>query len=630
MLKNRWFIAILAFSLIVVMGVVVRLRHSPGINAEKINLANAYLFPDVTGPSGKTVVEPKVPTPLAKYAQGLPSRLALLITEPDSSWLGLAHGLKAIGVPFEVTQDYRQALTHRVVLVYPKMSPTVLAGDALQALVAFARQGGTLIAYDIQGGDLNAVFGFDASMPTRQHYKLTLANTSALTAAFTDPRELVMLLGRKERGPRSMGSFTYTHPHSAPLGVYEDGAAAITRQSYGKGTVYAIGVDPGFLALKGYNNREEGATGSYVNGFEPTIDVMLHLLRNIYVQAEPDAVTLGTVPFNRTLSVIITHDIDYTRSVKNAVDYAEYERDQGISATYFMQTKYIRDYNDDVFFNAATVPLLNRLTALGMEIGSHTVCHSRVFNKFPLGQGDEQYPFYKPYVVNAEKTDDGTILGEVRVSKFLLERLTDQHQVVSFRPGDLSNPYALPQALAATGYRFSSSVTANDSLTHLPFQLNYGRDTRAETDIFEFPLTLEDEALPRMDERLPQALELARRISKYGGCFVVLIHPDVLDYKFEFEKGFIQGVKGFAWFGTIAQMGEWWSARNKVELDVMGKNRERTVQLEIPDQIQGLTLNVPADWRLEKSEPKKIEIVRSTRQLMLKEARGEVKLFFRL
>jgi len=43
--------------------------------------------------------------------------------------------------------------------------------------------------------------------------------------------------------------------------------------------------------------------------------------------------------------------------------------------------------------------------------------------------------------------------------------------VVSFRPGHLSYPFALPQALQATGFAFSSSVTAGNALSHLPFRL---------------------------------------------------------------------------------------------------------------------------------------------------------------
>ena len=58
------------------------------------------------------------------------------------------------------------------------------------------------------------------------------------------------------------------------------------------------------------------------------------------------------MPDGKKLAVMLTHDIDYTRSLANAIDYARFEHEAGIRATYFMQTKYIRDYNDDVILGA--------------------------------------------------------------------------------------------------------------------------------------------------------------------------------------------------------------------------------------------------------------------------------------
>ena len=41
------------------------------------------------------------------------------------------------------------------------------------------------------------------------------------------------------------------------------------------------------------------------------------------------------------------------------------------------------------------------------------------------------------------------------MSKFLIEQFAPNTTVLSFRPGELSNPPALPQALVANDYRFS-------------------------------------------------------------------------------------------------------------------------------------------------------------------------------
>ncbi len=119
------------------------------------------------------------------------------------------------------------------------------------------------------------------------------------------------------------------------------------------------------------------------------------------------------------------------------------EKEKGISATYFIQTKYIKDWNDAIFFNDKGAACVQNISELGMEIASHSVSHSQVYSKFELGSGTEMYPEYKPFVKNQNETTGGTVLGELRVSKFLLENCIKNVQVSSFRPGHLSYPLCL-------------------------------------------------------------------------------------------------------------------------------------------------------------------------------------------
>jgi hypothetical protein len=366
-----------------------------------------------------------------------------------------------------------------------------------------------------------------------------------------------------------------------------------------------------------------------VNEYEPTLDVLLRLVKGIYRTGQENSVILGTVPWDKSLAVMITHDLDYTQSVLNSPSYADFEESQRIRATYFIQTKYVRDFNDAIFFNDEGVTRLRDLAGRNIEVASHSVSHSRVFHRFPMGSGNEQYPAYRPYVVDTVTTREGNILGELRVSKFLLENLLGQKTVLSFRPGHLSNPYGLPEALVATGYRFSSSVTANNSLTHLPFQLNYGRTQLAETEIFEFPVTIEDEALPPLGERLNEAIDLARKLSRYGGCYVVLIHPNTLGHKLGFERGFVKAVRDFSWFGTLSEFGQWWSARNQVGVDVQGGARHWTIHLDIPEPLLGLTLQVPGNLQFEASQPADLVVTQNQERVLVHKAQGKVDLIFK-
>lgn len=553
------------------------------------------LFEGVEGPRDRSEVQVRQPTPWTKYGGGGPSRLSILLTDTNSSWLGLAHGLKSAGIPFSITTDYKESLQHKVIMVYPMISGSVLTPEALRALAGVPRTGGTLIGSFVLGGGLQEVFGFEEAVPSRKRFRVNIT-AGAIDGA--DPREAWLPLGDAAGGGEAIGTYAYSSPRETPIATYEDGSAAIIYRKVGSGGAYALGIDIGALLLTGHNNREEGLARSYVNEFEPMLDVLLRFIGDIYRQADDRAVILHPVPDGKDLAVIMSHDIDFTRSLANAVDYARLDRSQGIAATYFIQTKYMRDWNDEIILDETAPGLLKEIRNFGMELASHGVSHSLVFQDFPLGDGSESYPDYRPFVKDSSTTYDGTILGELRVSRFLIEQLAESDAVASFRPGHLSNAYALPQALDATGYAFSSSVTANNSLTHLPFQLNFDRDVTTEVPIFEFPVTIEDEALPPLGDRLPQAVALAGKIARRGGLCMVLIHPDILGHKLAFEREFIEAVREFSWFGSLGDYGAWWRARNEVQVDSQWQDDRLIVRLFSPKPLEGLTLEIPSGLRL--------------------------------
>lgn len=588
-----------------------------------------HRFPGVQGPTNVSHLPPPVPADWRRYGTGGTSRLAVLLTDTNSAWLGLAHGLRSVGVPFLLTTNTVQALTHRVVLVYPQVSGAVLAAPDLRALAAHPRTGGTLIAANVLGGGLEELFGFQQAVASDRHYEIGFTAQHPLTASFTHPRERVFRVAEPKNPAAIAGKYHYTQPTVPPLAIYEDGTAAILLRPWEAGYACALGFDPGYLLLLGYNNREEGIARAYVNQYEPSLDVILRLLKELYTATASAPVTLGTVPFGRQLPVLITHDVDYNRSLTNTLAYAEYEASIGLRATYFTQVKYLRDFNDVAFFNNTAPPILQRVRALGHELASHTVCHSRVFSRLPLGTGTERYPDYQPFVRTPILTVGGSVLGELRVSKFLLETLCGQ-EIVSFRPGHLSNPYSLPQALVATGYRHSSSVTANDSLTHLPFQLNYDRARAAETPVFEFPVTIEDEEKPPMGERVQAALDVARELARYGGLMNVLIHPDITGHKLQFERDFVTALKPVAWFGTVNEFGSWWAARNEVAVDVAVASNFATVSLAAPQPLNGLTLQVRPGWRLQAVEPAGLKTTVTTTGLVIEQMPTQARLLFQM
>lgn len=136
--------------------------------------------------------------------------------------------------------------------------------------------------------------------------------------------------------------------------------------------------------------------------------------------------------------------------------------------------------------------------------------------------------------------------------------------------------------------------------------------------------------MPRLGDRVLQAVELAHAIARYVGCFVVLIHPNVLDRKLEFEKRFVEAVKPFAWFGSVSQFGQWWAARNEVAVDVSVNGARYVLTLYVPTPMAGLTIEVPSGWTLESRGSLSVAGEQVGRSVILHEASGPVTLHFSL
>ncbi|MDB5645998.1 polysaccharide deacetylase family protein [Methylobacterium sp.] len=613
------------------LGLLVLVFLTPVVLGVLHYRSRIFIFSGLSGPSETSTVKPAVPANWRTYQGGDTARLAILLTDEASAWLGLVHGLKSLGVPFTVTRDVSEALRHKVVLVYPYVSGLVLKPDELRRLAAHPTSGGTLVAANVLGGGLKEVFGFADVQASRKRFAMDFSAGSRTWLGFDEPEEKTVRFGDPARSAEAqLGTHGYGQAFDA-VAAFDDGAAAIARRRFpGGGVAYALGFDPGFLLLIGQNARGTDIERDYVNAYSPQNDLVLRFLRQVWREGEPLAVSLGRVPEGKPLAVMMTFDVDFTRSLPNAVTYAELLREQGIRGTFFIQTKYLRDYNDEIILTDESAAHLKRLTELGMELGSHTVAHSTVFRDFPMGDGKEHYPDYRPIVISRDQARDGTILGELRVSKFLVESLAAPVKVVSYRPGHLSYPAGLPQALEATGFRYSSSVTAGNALSHLPLRLNYGRGAEAETDIFEFPLTVEDERTPLMGMRLAQSLEVARKISRDGGLYSVLIHPNILGHKLDFARGLTKALQGRAWFGSVDEFGAWWAARDGISLDAKREGDSVTIRVVPKRPVRGLTIEIPPNWQLEGPEASDVRFKPRPGAITIADLPGPATLRFRL
>ena len=462
-------------------------------------------FANVSGPQETSSLREPLAMRVYEYERGGPNRLAVLVTDPESDWMGLVRGFRSHGIPATFTAQPERALRHQVIIAYPSISGRLVPQEGIRALADHVRQGGTLLTMDLAGGGLEELFGIERQLPSRVRTVVRWAGTG-------EQQDLLSPFS-SDRAEVKIGSLAPVTTSAEVLARYDDGSPAAGCRRVG-GRACILSVDLGSMAQRAMNGRSESYSPDFVNTSGPGLDVAFRWIRDLYVEGEDDPYLIGTAPAGRRGSLILTHDIDATQSVANSEDYARVIAKRGLSATFFVQTKYVRDWNDDIFFNDASVPVLKRV-ARQMELGSHTVAHSRAFKSFPLGTGAERYPAYRPFVESRTTATGGSVLGELRVSKYLLEKVVGA-EVRSFRPGHLSYPEKLPEALAATGYRYSSNLTANSTQTHLPFQLSHGRSGRGLVEVWEFPVTIEDEKAPRLGDRLEAAVNVIEKIAAHG------------------------------------------------------------------------------------------------------------------
>lgn len=546
--------------------------------------SHIYRFFGVWGPFHVSEVRPARKAQVSDFSKGSEHRLAVLVTDPNSDWLGLARGLRAHGIPFIMTEDPEAALRHKAIYIYPIISGRVLKAEHFRALVDHVHSGGSLLAFDFEGGGLQDLFGIagppQPGLAETVEWAPDAANTGLETARVsrTGTEAQIQVLKYQATSGQTVGRFD------------TGGPSLICHRSGGEACVF--GVDLGALSQRAMNGREEAAAVAYDNAYEPSLDVLYDWVARFYVRGEPMPWLIGTAPPGKSLSIMLTHDIDYTQSVANAKAFADAMTEAGVKGAFFMQTKYVRDYNDDVFFTRKTAPWVKRIRKSGMEISSHSVAHARAFKAFPLGTGRERYPRYEPFVTGRNSALGGSILGELRISKFLLDHLTGS-DVRAFRAGHLSNPFQLPEALAAAGYGYDSSITANACLTHLPFQLTESRSNFALEPVYEFPVTIEDEASPGLALRFETINEVLEKIARRQGLAVVLLHPDVTGEKLEFEKKLIGKWKGRAWFATPSTFGAWWRARDEAQIDVEQRGQGWVLTVDTQRDLHNLEVILP-------------------------------------
>jgi hypothetical protein len=536
--------------------------------------------------------------PAQIYTEKAPSQVAILLTKSEPGAESPVQCLKAMGIPFFVTRDLRTALRHKLLVLYPEVDGTTFDAAQAQAITDFVGHGGVVFAQNVFWGGFKPLFGFEDVVPLRTRHKIVF---DAKDPHAADP--VFLYLNRPEEKEVPLGSpeikeVIWTNGYKAAagtqtLGRFEDGSAAVLKHDVGRGHVYLIGVALNDVVRRNQQNRDYEAQRIYVNGFEPGTDVWLLILRAWYETYSDTGIRLGTIPQGKRSVLMLSHDVDWEYSFKPMLAFSDFEKSAGISSTFFVQTKYLDDATSHAFFLGQSLDILREVVARKADIGSHTVIHSKLFNKAPLGTGEEEYPSYHARATRDNAAQDATALGEVCVSKSLLDGELPGQDTIFFRAGHLRVPPYLPEALVRCGYEFDSSFTAEDVLTNFPYELDFDLGMTEPSTIFEFPVTFEDEQLPPLFDRIPAVLDTIEANAENGAPSILLIHSNNSQDKLRAERGIVSRLPKDILVENMTEYARFWKARGQVRWFPQPVTSGEQIEINSELPLAGLTLVSP-------------------------------------
>jgi hypothetical protein len=281
---------------------------------------------------------------------------------------------------------------------------------------------------------------------------------------------------------------------------------------------------------------------------------------------------------------LLSHDFGPGAAAAQAGEFAALESSRGVKATWFFQTSVKADDPANQFFDARQRQLARDLAAAGHELGSLSVSFPPDLEGLPFGKKLPDPKDYRPDVDVRGFTRQGSLLGELGVSKALLETALSPGSVSGFRAPFFSYPQALDLALARAGYAYDSSLSANSVMTHLPFRLVAGRAMVRETDLVELPVTF---AQPRLKEPPLTAqalLATAGLISRRGGWSVWSLPPDGKPGRLELLSEVLEGLPRETESMTMARAARFWLARSEARFSFQpGRGpKDWTLSLDLP------------------------------------------------
>ncbi len=513
----------------------------------------------------------------------------------DYESLALRRCLATMGIPYDVLGDFSQLEGYDLILAVGELHNTSLPFDEREGLYAYVERGGVLLAYQVRGNQYYPLFGITdhRHIVTRFRMGFESMDRDPALQYLNRPEEQEFSLGDPDLFKEVISSTGYRVSTAQILGRFPDGWAAFARNEYGRGLAYVLSLNLTQTVLLPQMALTHEAYRQWVNSFEPSSDVLFLILRGLYEEFVRPGVRWHTVPDGKQTALLLSHDLDARESFRNSEKFARMEKQEGVTSTFFVTTKNFTDETDIGYYSGANIESLKKIKELGFDLGSHSVSHSKQFEFFQFGDLSVNSANYQPL-------KEKSILGEVKVSKELLDQDIPGQRTVGFRAGELAYPPRLLTALSAAGYLYDSSFSANNILSNYPF---FGFAIRrlgsAETPIVEVPVTLDDSMgfLTAENRHEVQGIweDVIVANAENNAVTCLLIHPTDTTYKLLIERDLIRFAKARDyWVGDISSFASFWAERSKTKFEVTETEKSLNIQVNTPlAKIRpGLTLSL--------------------------------------
>jgi hypothetical protein len=488
---------------------------------------------------------------------------------------GVQYLLSAMGIPHVVTDTVATACRYPLVIVANSLGAGGLETSETDALDAYVSNDGHLVAARLEDDALYPLFGIAAATraDTRRLIVFDAAGTHRALRYLNRTEELTVSMGDAHYAA-FYNTAGYTVDGGETLAHYEDGSAAVVAHTVGSGSTLLIGAKFSDLIMRPLTNHDYEAQRTYSNGFEPSVDAVMLLIKAYYEAVSPLAVTTHTAPGSAAGALILTHDLDAQQAFVNALEFMALEQRYGVTATYNVQTKTVSDSLDHAFYTAANIACLKTLKLGGGDLQSHSVGHFPIdaFENLPLGDPTVAAADYQPYYSDGE-VHDGHLYGEIRVSKLRLDADLPDQDTTGFRSGYLAFHPELPTVLLDSGYTHSSCRSANDVLTNYPFFLTIGDSPGgAPVDVLEIPMTLSDRHLEETNVADIVAGWRAVIVANDENHAVtnLLVHTSHTGYKLDAEAQLLAAATGLdLWIGDQTRFAAFWRQRLDLRFTAM-------------------------------------------------------------